>query len=126
MLKYFPPNFPKYYVPSLCVCHSDFTELEVVLTSVNISWTITYFNEEEEYYIIYGFESDDLDETSDSIMSVSNTSLENQTYTIHIEGLDAATIYFAKVVAVFGASGEFKRYSDTFVFRTKENGTRVQ
>lgn len=67
-------------------------------------------------------ESEDLDQTSDSISSSTNTSLVNQTYSLVIEGLDTGTIYYAQVVAAFGDSGEFKRYSDTFAFRTKENG----
>lgn len=103
--------------------YPDVTEYEVGLTSINISFTVPYFLEEEEYYIIYGFNSDELYLTSDTILSVSDTSLENQTYTIRIEGLEAGTIYFAHVVAAFGVSGEFRRYSDAFVFRTKENGT---
>lgn len=103
--------------------YPDVTDYEVGLTSINISFTVPYFLEEEEYYIIYGFNSDELYSTTDSILSGSDTSLENQTYTIPIEGLEAGTIYFAQVVAAFGVSGEFKRYSDTFVFRTKEYGT---
>lgn len=104
---------------------SDPTDLDVKLTSVNISWTVPYIVEEEEYYIIYGVESDELDMTSDSIPSVSDTSLENQTYSLYVEGLKSGTVYYAQVVAAFGMSGEFKRYSDTFVFRTKEDGNAI-
>ena len=103
--------------------YPDVTDYEIGLKSINISFTVPYLLEEEEYYIVYGFNSDELYSTSDSIPSVSNTSLENQTYTIFLEGLEVGTIYFAQVVAEFGVSGEFKRYSDTFVFRTKEYGT---
>ena len=77
---------------------------------------------EEDYYIIYGLDSDALNITSDSIPSVSNTSLENQTYSILLDGLDVSTVYFAQIVAAFGMSGEYKRYSETIVFRTKEYG----
>ena len=91
-------------------------------TSANISWTITTFEDEEEYYITYGYESDELEFTSDRVQS---TSLENQTYSLVIGDLDTATVYYGQVVAVFGESGEFKRYSDTFVFRTKENGIDI-
>ena len=94
----------------------------MALTSVNVSWVVPYLEEEEEYYIIYGLDSDELDMFSDSILSVSDTNLENQTYSLRVEGLDAGTIYFAQVVAAFGTNGEFERYSDIFVFRTKENG----
>ena len=92
-------------------------------TSVNISWMISYLVEQEEYYIIYGFESDELDFTTESILSVSNTSLENQIYSLVIDGLKTATVFYGEVVAAFGMSGEFQRYSDIFAFRTKENGT---
>ena len=78
---------------------------------------------EEEYYIIYGSDPNELNVTSDTVPSVSNTSLENQTYSILVEGLDVSTVYFAQIVAAFGANGDFKRYSETFVFRTKEYGT---
>lgn len=112
------PNITLLYVH----IYPDITEYDAGLTSVNISFTVPYFLEEEEYYIIYGFNPDELYSTSDPIMSVSDTSLENQTYTIHIEGLEAGTIYYAQVVAVFGVSGESQRYSNDTTFRTKENG----
>ena len=71
------------------------------------------------YYIIYGPYVDELDYTSDSIQS---TSTQNGTYSLAIDGLDIATVYYGRVVAAFGNSGEFRRYSDAFAFRTKENG----
>ena len=94
-----------------------------MVTYVNISWIIPSFIEEEEYYIIYGLDSDKLEFISDSIESVSNVSLENQTYSLVVGGLEAATIYYGQIVAAFGGmSLEYKRYSNMFVFRTKENG----
>lgn len=88
------------------------------MTSINISWEIPYSTEEEEYYIMYGFSSNDLNFTTDSIESVT---LEKQTYSLAIDGLEISEVYIAQVVAAFGASNEFKRYSATFAFRTKEN-----
>ena len=85
-----------------------------------------YIVEEEEYYIIYGFDSNELYMTSDSVSSVSDTSLENQTYSLYVEGLESATVYYAQVAAAFGLSGEFKRYSDNFIFRTKEDGIAIR
>ena len=100
----------------------DISVNDVGKDTANITWRIPYFTEQEEYYIIYGMESDDLDQSSDSISSPTNTSLVNQTYSLMIQGLDIGTIYYCQVVAAFGEIGEFKRYSDTFAFRTKESG----
>ena len=74
---------------------------------------------------MYGLDSGELEFTSDIVQSVLNVSLEDQSYSVVIRGLETATIYYGQVVAVFGMSGEYERYSDMFVFRTKENGKNI-
>ena len=89
---------------------------------VNISWKIPVFVEQESYYVRYGYQNTYFDYTSDSISSESNVSITNQTYSMMIEGLVDGTVYYAQVVAAFGESNQYKRFSDTFAFRTKETG----
>ena len=86
---------------------------------------VPYITEEEEYYVTYGLDSGELEFTSDMVQSVLNVSLEDQSYSVVISGLETATIYYGQIVAAFGMSGEYKRYSDMFVFRTKENGKNI-
>ena len=99
---------------------ADVTILNVLLESANVSWRIPSFKMQEEYYLEYGTDPSNLDQTSDILPSPLDTSLVNQTYQVSLQGLNAGTIYYLRVVAVF--EEVFKRYSDDSILRTKENG----
>ena len=99
---------------------ADVTILNVLLESANVSWRIPSFKMQEEYYVEYGTDPSNLDQTSDILPSPLDTSLVNQTYQVSLQGLNAGTIYYLRVVAVFDEV--FKRYSDDSILRTKENG----
>ena len=92
------------------------------ITSVNITWTIPSIAEMEEYIVQYGVESDNLNLTSSTVDSVSDTTLENQTYSVVLDQLKNGTIYYAQVLAQYGFGNLFKRYSDNIALRTLEDG----
>ena len=91
-------------------------------TSVNVSWNIPSITETEEYIVKYGVESDNLNLSSSTLDSVTDTTLKNQTYSVIINKLGAETIYYFRVLAQYGFGNLFKRYSDISAFRTLEKG----
>ena len=91
-------------------------------SSANISWNIPSITEMEEYELQYGVESHNLNLTSSTIDSVSDTTLENQTYSTILDELDMGTIYYVRVLTQHGFGNLFKRYSNVFAFRTLEDG----
>ena len=94
-------------------------------TSVNVTWNIPSISETEEYIIEYGFEPDKLNSTSSTLDSVTDTSLQNQSYSLVIDKLDTGTIYYLRVMAQYGFANLFKRYSSTIAFRTLEKGILI-
>ena len=75
---------------------------------------------QENYFVEYGVESNNLNQTSDPVPSVMDITLQNQTYSVTLQELAPATIYFFRVSAVF--EEVFQRYSELSAFRTYENG----
>lgn len=75
---------------------------------------------QEQYFVEYGVESNNLNQTSIQVSSVADITLQNQTYSVTLQGLTPATIYYFRVSAVF--EEVFQRYSDLSAFRTYENG----
>lgn len=76
----------------------------------------------EEYILQYGTESDNLNLTSSTVDSVTDTTLQNQTYSVVLDDLEEGTIYYVQVLAQYGFGNLFKRYSDVIAFRTLEEG----
>lgn len=75
---------------------------------------------QENYFVEFGVESSNLNQTSDPVPSVIDITLQNQTYSVTLQELAPATIYFFRVSAVF--DDVFQRYSELSAFRTYENG----
>lgn len=103
----------------------DIEVLSLRSDSANITWTIPRFVESEEYIVEYGVDSDNLNLTSSTVDSNSDTSLVNQSYSVLLEGLEVGTIYYIRVLAQFGINGLYKRYSDVIAFRTLEEGSKL-
>ena len=85
-------------------------------------WRIPSFITQEQYYVQYGNNSDTLDQRTNPIPSVSDTTVINQTYELTVDGLGSGTIYYLRVVAVFNILA--RRESDMVVNRTNEEGKR--
>ena len=75
---------------------------------------------QETYTIEYGVDSGNLNQISMPMQSPEDNTAVNQTYTITLQGLEVATIYYFRVTAVFDEVS--RRYSEVSVFRTYENG----
>ena len=74
----------------------------------------------------YGTESNNLNLTSSTVDSVTDTTLQNQTYSVVLDDLEKGTIYYVQVLAQYGFGNLFKRYSDVNAFRTLEEGNGSQ
>lgn len=75
--------------------------------------------EQEEYYVLYGKDPENLDQATGSIPSLSDTSIINSTYSLVVTGLESGVVYYAQVVAAFDV---FERFSEATVFLTKAPG----
>lgn len=95
----------------------------VLRTSASVSWRIPSFMYQEQYYVEYGTDPSDLDQSTFPIESPSDTTITNMTYSRDLTGLEPSTVYYFRVVAVFNEV--FKRYSEVAALRTKEIGTSV-
>ena len=95
-------------------------------SSVTVTWTIPSFSETENYRVEFGVESYVFNLSSSTVNSVTDTTVVNETYSVTIDVLMAGTIYYMRVVAEFGINDLYKRYSNVAVFRTLEEGTKIQ
>ena len=93
---------------------------DVTLTSAVVSWTIPSFIVQEQYYVRYGTDPDNLDRVTATITSPEDTTVINSTYSTALEGLDSGTLYYIQVVAVY--DDVFARYSEVIPLITKEPG----
>ena len=93
--------------------------LNIAEDSAVISWTVEYVLEQQQYYVAYGLDEDNLNETSYSILGNSNISLRDQTYNITLDGLTTGDTYYVVVIASYGFTTIF---SETVSFTTKEPG----
>ena len=88
-----------------------------------MSWRIPSFLFQEEYYVEYGTNPLNLDQTTVPIQSPEDTTITDMAYSTQISGLEEGTIYFFQVAAVYDVV--FKRYSELAAFRTKETGIKL-
>ena len=91
-----------------------------MLDRATIAWRIPYFLVQEQYYVEYGENLDNLDQTSSLLLSPENATAVNQEYTTILLGLNSGTLYYLRVAAVFDIV--IVRYSEVFALVTKEQG----
>ena len=91
----------------------------ITTSAATVSWVIPSFIVPEEYYVSYGTDPNNLDQTSETLNSPQDTSVTDRAYTTTLTGLDSGSVYYIQVIAVFDV--EFKRYTET-AFVTKEPG----
>ena len=96
---------------------------DATLTSAVVSWRIPSFIVQEQYYVLYGTDPENLDQVTETISSLEDTTLVNSTYSISLQGLDEGTLYYVQVAAVYNEV--FARYSEVIPFITKEPGIYV-
>ena len=91
--------------------------LDINVTSAVISWTVEYVLEQQQYYLLYGFDETTLNETSYSILGNSNTSFKDLTNNITLDGLTTGDTYYVVIVASYGFT---TLYSEPVSFTTRE------
>ena len=91
----------------------------ITYESANISWTVPYISQQQEYTVYYGIDEDSLDMMSNSVSSSSDLSLLDQNYSTVLSGLSLGTTYYFQVVATFQS---FQLESDVSSFTTLELG----
>lgn len=93
---------------------SDITE-----TGANISWHIPLFIEQEEYVVEYGLSPTALDFKSDTVLSITDTSVNFERYDVTLQGLSGGTQYYFRVVARFGTGDVYVRSTEIISFFTQ-------
>ena len=111
------------YITIVSYSSEDVTSSAVTLSSATISWRIPYFLFQEQYYVEYGTDPYNLNETTAPIQSPSDTTATDNDYSTPLQELEPSTVYFFRVVAVYDEI--YRRYSDVGALRTKEPGTSV-
>ena len=103
--------------------HSPFAEdvliADITTSMAEVSWTIPSFAVQEQYYVAYGTDPNNLNQVTHTINSPVDTSLVNQRYSTTLSGLLSGTIYYIEVIAVYNE--EFVRYTEA-AFLVKEPG----
>ena len=88
--------------------------------SASVTWRIPSFTTQEDYYVLYGSDPANLDQRTNPIPSVSDTTVINQVYELTVDGLNSGSVYYLRVVAVFNIL--FKRQSELVVIWTNDEG----
>ena len=100
---------------------SDMVSVSDITTqSASVSWRIPSFTETEQYYVEYGTDPTNLDTVSSLFFSPGDTSVTDASYAVSLDQLNPGMIYYLRVVAKYRI--QFKRFSETVEFRTKEDG----
>ena len=87
-----------------------------------MSWVVPSVIQQQEYYVIYGLSPSTLDETSATVMGVSDITLTDQQYSVNLTGLSDSTMYYFRVVAAFG---DIVLMSDINTFRTQDQRENI-
>lgn len=100
----------------------DITITNITENSAVISWTVSSISSPQEYTVEYGDDEDNLNETSE-VLSVSDTSLTDQMYSVSLNGLRQGVLYYLRVSTTNAGNVTF--YSDSESFRTLEPGKKI-
>ena len=88
-------------------------------SSAEITWTVPSLSTTQDYVVEYGEDEDDLDLSTDPI-TVTDTTLIDQMYTVTLEGLSQSVLYYVCVATTDPEGATF--YSETKSFRTIQTG----
>ena len=88
-------------------------------SSAEITWTVPSLSTTQDYVVEYGEDEDDLDLSTDPI-TVTDTTLIDQMYTVTLEGLSQSVLYYVRVATTDPEGATF--YSETKSFRTIQTG----
>ena len=91
--------------------------------SATVTWRIPSFTTQEDYYVLYSKDPANLDQRTNPIPSVSDTTVTNHEYELTVDGLDSGSVYYLRVVAVFDILS--KRQSELVVIWTNDEGIYI-
>ena len=91
---------------------------DISRTEAVISWNIPSFTTTEEYIVEYGLSASALDLVSDTVQSITDTSVNFEPYNVTLQGLTDGTQYYFRVVAQFGVGNVYVRSTNLFSFFT--------
>ena len=78
----------------------DLTATDITTSSAIIEWRVPFVAyTTEEYVVLYGTDENALDQMSDIVTGGTDTSAENQIYSVTLDGLETFTIYYFQVRA---------------------------
>lgn len=101
----------------LCPTTENVQVTDLTLATATISWVVPSVPVWQQYSLIYGVESDNLNQSWGLLFSPVDTTLLNQEYSLTIQGLTQGTQYYLQVSSTFGYS---VIYSDLVPFLTLE------
>lgn len=107
------------YIVCILNTAEDVVVSDTTTSSAVISWRIPSFIEQEEYYVLYGTDPENLNLTSASLLSPEDTTMTDLTYSITLTGMRAGIVYYFRVVAVYDE--DIVRYTES-LFLTREPG----
>ena len=95
----------------------DLTASNIGIATADISWTISYIPVQFEFTVYYGTNESLLDETSDTVTTTDDTTLD---YSVTLTRLMVGVTYYYKVVAT---NTDYSIESNTVgQFTTEESG----
>jgi hypothetical protein len=92
---------------------------DITRNTASVLFSIPRITTQETYTIQYGTGLNSLDSESETVSSTTDLSEVNVTYTIQLNGLLSATVYYFQVAATYEVV--FTRYSEVSFFRTLED-----
>lgn len=108
-----------YYTSPECLLAEDVSITNITSDSADVSWTVLFISTEQDYVVEYGQDEDNLNEISETL-SVSDTNLVDQMYSVTLSGLSQSIVYYVRVATTNDENVTF--YSDIESFRTVEPG----
>ena len=117
-------HFPFFAKPIYCIPYPYLFTADIVVdgieeTSVTINWVVPSVTQQQQYTVFYGTDLQNLDQTSATVLSNSDTSLTNQQYFVVIQGLQVGTTYYFQISV---SIGDLTFTTDVNEFRTRDLG----
>lgn len=109
----------QYYLSMLFIHAADVQVSSITMTEATITWNIPEFIEQEEYTVEYGLSPSNLNLESETVQSITDTSVNFEQYSVTIRNLTGGTAYYFRVVARFGTGGVYVRHTEVFAFFTQ-------
>ena len=71
-------------------------------TSVSVRWTVPSVPQQQRYRVLYGTDSQTLDQASAVVVGAEDITLTDQEYSVDLSGLEMSTLYYFQISVTFG------------------------